>query len=156
MIECPTCKHREFVGTLFCSECGTGLPLLCPECGNEVAAGAKFCDHCGMQLAGPSALEDRGSAAVRALKRLALAEFAERLLATRDQVVSERRIVTMLFSDVKGFTPMAERLDPEEVLEIMDGAFDVLIEPIMRYEGTLARLAGDGILAFFGAHCPRR
>jgi class 3 adenylate cyclase len=46
---------------------------------------------------------------------------------------------------------MAERLDPEEVLEIMDGAFDVLIEPITRYEGALARLMGDGILAFFGA-----
>jgi len=66
-------------------------------------------------------------------------------------MVGERRIVTMLFSDVKGSTPMAEQLDPEDVLEIMDGAFDVLIEPITRYEGALARLMGDGILAFFGA-----
>jgi len=66
-------------------------------------------------------------------------------------VAGERRIVTMLFSDVKGSTPMAEQLDPEDVLEIMDGAFDVLIEPITRYEGALARLMGDGILAFFGA-----
>jgi class 3 adenylate cyclase/tetratricopeptide (TPR) repeat protein len=57
----------------------------------------------------------------------------------------------MLFSDVKGSTPMAERLDPEDMMEIMDGAFDVLIEPITQYEGTLARLAGDGVLAFFGA-----
>jgi class 3 adenylate cyclase/tetratricopeptide (TPR) repeat protein len=57
----------------------------------------------------------------------------------------------MLFSDVKGSTPMAESLDPEDVLEIMDSAFDVLIEPITRYEGALARLMGDGILAFFGA-----
>jgi ABC-type oligopeptide transport system substrate-binding subunit/class 3 adenylate cyclase len=46
---------------------------------------------------------------------------------------------------------MAETLDPEDVMEIMDGAFDVLIEPITRYEGTLARLMGDAILAFFGA-----
>jgi len=57
----------------------------------------------------------------------------------------------MLFSDVKGSTAMGEELDPEDVLEIMDGAFDVLIEPITRYEGALARLMGDGILAFFGA-----
>jgi class 3 adenylate cyclase len=82
---------------------------------------------------------------------LAPREFAERLLATRGQVAGERRIVTMLFSDVKGSTPMAERLDPEEYAEIMDGAFDVLIGPITRYEGALARLMGDGILAFFGA-----
>jgi len=85
------------------------------------------------------------------LQRLVPREFAERLLATRGQIAGERRIVTMLFSDVKGSTPMAERLDPEEMLEIMDGAFDVLIEPITRYEGALARLMGDGILAFFGA-----
>jgi len=57
----------------------------------------------------------------------------------------------MLFSDVKGSTTFSEHLDPEEVMEIMDGAFDVLIEPITRYEGALARLMGDGILAFFGA-----
>jgi len=85
------------------------------------------------------------------LQRLVPREFAERLLATRGEVSKERRIVTMLFSDVKGSTPMAERLDPEEFTEIMEGAFDVLIEPVTRYEGTLARLAGDRILAFFGA-----
>jgi len=85
------------------------------------------------------------------LQRLVPREFAQRLLATQDQVSKERRIVTILFSDVKGSTPLAERLDPEEFTEIMEGAFDVLIEPVTRYEGTLARLAGDQILAFFGA-----
>jgi ABC-type oligopeptide transport system substrate-binding subunit/class 3 adenylate cyclase len=57
----------------------------------------------------------------------------------------------MLFSDVKGSTAMTEDLDPEDVLEIMDGAFDLLIEPVYKYEGTLARLMGDAVLAFFGA-----
>ncbi len=78
-------------------------------------------------------------------------EYAERLLASRGQVGRERRTVTILFCDVKGSTAMAEELDPEDVMEIMDGAFDVLIEPVTRYEGTLARLMGDAILAFFGA-----
>jgi class 3 adenylate cyclase len=63
----------------------------------------------------------------------------------------ERRVVTMLFCDVKGSTAMAERLDPEEWAEIMNGAFEHLIAPIYRYEGTLARLMGDAIFAFFGA-----
>jgi ABC-type oligopeptide transport system substrate-binding subunit/class 3 adenylate cyclase len=78
-------------------------------------------------------------------------EYAERLLATRGQVAPERRVVTILFSDMEGSTAMAEGLDPEEVLEVMDGAFDVLIEPVYRYEGTVARLMGDAVLAFFGA-----
>ena len=63
----------------------------------------------------------------------------------------ERRIVTMLFCDVKGSTAMAETLDPEDWAEIMNGAFERLIAPVYRYEGTLARLMGDAIFAFFGA-----
>ena len=63
----------------------------------------------------------------------------------------ERRVVTILFCDVKGSTAMAEHLDPEEWAEIMNAAFTYLIQPVQRYEGTVARLMGDSILAFFGA-----
>src|SRR5262245_21001890 len=63
----------------------------------------------------------------------------------------ERRVVTMLFCDVKGSTAMAETMDPEDWAEIMNGAFERLIAPVYRYEGTLARLMGDAIFAFFGA-----
>jgi class 3 adenylate cyclase len=87
----------------------------------------------------------------KAIQRLVPRELAERLLATHGQVGRDCRTVTILFSDVKGSTAMAEDLDPEDVMEILDGVFDVLIEPVYRYEGTLARLMGDAILAFFGA-----
>ena len=63
----------------------------------------------------------------------------------------ERRVVTILFCDVTGSTAMAEQLDPEEWAEIMDEAFDYLTRPIQYYEGRVARLMGDAILAFFGA-----
>src|SRR5207302_8562982 len=63
----------------------------------------------------------------------------------------ERRIVTILFCDVEGSTAMAENLDPEEWAEIMNEAFEFLIAPVYLYEGTVARLMGDSILAFFGA-----
>jgi class 3 adenylate cyclase len=79
-------------------------------------------------------------------------ELLAKLEGTRNDVASsERRVVTMLFCDVTGSTAAAERLDPEEWAEIMNGAFEHLISPIYRYEGTLARLMGDAILAFFGA-----
>ncbi len=71
--------------------------------------------------------------------------------ARNDAASSERRVVTMLFCDVTGSTAAADSLDPEEWAEIMNGAFEYLISPIYRYEGTLARLMGDAILAFFGA-----
>ncbi|MGD2049047.1 MAG: adenylate/guanylate cyclase domain-containing protein, partial [Chloroflexota bacterium] len=63
----------------------------------------------------------------------------------------ERRVITMLFCDVTGSTAMAENLDPEEWAEIMNEAFEFMVSPIYRYEGTVARLMGDGFLAFFGA-----
>ena len=85
--------------------------------------------------------------------RLIPKEYAEKLELARSvqSMQGERRIVTILFSDVKGSTAMADRLDPEEWTEIMNQAFEYLISPIYRYEGTLARLMGDSILAFFGA-----
>jgi len=85
------------------------------------------------------------------LKRLAPKEYVERLLAARGHVGSERREATILFCDIKGSSAMASKLDPEEVLEIVNGAFECLIPPIFRYEGTLTQLMGDAILAFFGA-----
>ena len=63
----------------------------------------------------------------------------------------ERRIVTVLFCDVAGSTAMAEHLDPEEWAEIMNECFEYLTAPVNRYEGTIARLMGDAILALFGA-----
>jgi len=78
-------------------------------------------------------------------------QLAQKILAARGHVEGERRQVTILFADVSGSTAMAEEMDPEDVATIMDGAFDCLIEPVYRYEGTLARLMGDAILAFFGA-----
>ncbi|MDX1614077.1 MAG: adenylate/guanylate cyclase domain-containing protein [Candidatus Promineifilaceae bacterium] len=70
---------------------------------------------------------------------------------TSGDMVGERRVVTMLFCDVKGSTAAAELLDPEEWSEIINGAFEHMIRPVYTYEGTVARLMGDGILAFFGA-----
>lgn len=95
--------------------------MRCPICNYENPADAKFCANCGNRL-------------------------PERRAST-----SERRVVTVLFCDVKGSTSLAEHLDPEEWTEIIDGAFRVLTPPIERYGGTVARLLGDAVLAFFGA-----
>ena len=77
----------------------------------------------------------------------------KKLQAARDQggMIGERRVVTMLFCDLKGSTAAAEGLDPEDWTEIMNGAFAQMIKPVYRYEGTIARLMGDALLAFFGA-----
>jgi ABC-type oligopeptide transport system substrate-binding subunit/class 3 adenylate cyclase len=152
-MRCPKCSEQNPEGATFCMSCATRLVLVCDQCGTELPPQARFCFNCAAPTGAPLSpvAKVASDSAAERLGRLVPREFAERLLATRGQVSRERRTVTILFSDIKGSTAMAENLDPEDVMEIMDGAFDVLIEPITRYEGTLARLMGDAVLAFFGA-----
>src|ERR687889_1287197 len=93
----------------------------CPRCQMANPEGAKFCLNCGNQL----------EAQVR--------------------VDGERKHVTVLFADVVDSTGLGERLDPEQVAEIMNGAFAFLNASVTDYGGTVARLLGDAIIAFFGA-----
>jgi class 3 adenylate cyclase len=64
---------------------------------------------------------------------------------------SERRIVTLMFCDVANSTSLAENIDPEEWVEIMNEVFEKMTAPILRYEGTVGKFTGDGLMAFFGA-----
>ena len=66
-------------------------------------------------------------------------------------IEGERKPVTILFTDIVGSTSFAEKLDPEEWKEIVSGAHQRVSEAVYRYEGTIAQLLGDGVLAFFGA-----
>jgi len=147
-MDCPRCQAAIPEGAKFCMECGNPLFASCPECGTELPAQARFCLNCGHQLAEPEAASPSSS-----LEQYIPKELLAKLEATRSSggLQGERRVVTMLFCDVTGSTAAAEQLDPEEWAQIMNGAFEHLIAPVYRYEGTLARLMGDAILAFFGA-----
>ena len=154
-MQCPRCGAENPEQARFCMTCAAPLVLVCPQCGTELPSAARFCSHCAAPLAAPTApapLEPSSASILeQALQRLVPKEYAERLRACGGKASDERRPVTILFCDVQGSTALAEKLDPEDWREIMDGAFQVLIAPVYRYEGTLARLMGDAVLAFFGA-----
>jgi len=147
-MNCPRCDGENPDGARFCMACGNPFFAPCPECGTELPAQARFCLSCGHQL----------GEAVPDPARARLEQYIPRELLTKLEAArtgggtqGERRVVTMLFCDVTGSTAAAEKLDPEDWAQIMNGAFEYLIAPVYRYEGTLARLMGDAILAFFGA-----
>src|SRR5712692_190298 len=146
-MRCPQCAHENPQDVKFCGECGARLQALCPACGVANPPANKFCGECGAPM----------TAAVPPAPKFASPEaytpkhLAEKILTSRGALEGERKGVTVMFSDVSGFTAMSERLDPEEVHAIMDRAFEVILNAVHRYEGTINQFLGDGVMALFGA-----
>ncbi|MFN2190075.1 MAG: adenylate/guanylate cyclase domain-containing protein, partial [Candidatus Promineifilaceae bacterium] len=167
---CPNCGMILPEASRYCIECGIQLANLSSlggwntvnatnsdnrwqngpshfQPGTDVLAGEEAIVASGQTIT--SKVESKSNILQRFLPR----ELSDKLDAARagDHVVGERRVVTMLFCDIAGSTAAAENLDPEEWTEIINGAFEHMIRPVYKYEGTVARLMGDAILAFFGA-----
>src|SRR5688572_13197635 len=126
----------------------------CPRCQALNPDQAKFCMNCGGRLVPSGSFEEENpKASDFNLDRYLPQELVTKLESARarNSMFGERRIITMLFCDVKGSTAAAEKVDPEVWTEIMNGVFEHMIRPIYKYEGLVPRLMGDAILAFFGA-----
>ena len=119
----------------------------CPSCEASVPADARFCMSCGNAMT-PAVDADRG--ATRAASRPRHRRRSWRRCATA-KLSGERKPVTALFVDVVGSTAHLERMDPEDWTSIINEAFDLMSAAVYRYEGTIAQLQGDAMLAFFGA-----
>jgi predicted ATPase/class 3 adenylate cyclase len=132
----------------FCRECGAKLLLVCPQCGTENLPDDKFCGECGHNFKKP---KEAPSIDYSEPQSYTPKFLADKILTTRSSIEGERKLVTVLFADVADYTAMAEKLDPEEVHQIMDGCFKILMDEIHKYEGTINQFTGDGIMALFGA-----
>jgi len=156
MMSCPFCQTENPDVARFCMQCGQPLRH-CSRCQTILPQQANYCYHCGLPQSkqGEQVTRSKTKRSPSAILRQYMSpEYAAKLESATQatsHIKSERRVVTILFCDVKGSTAMAEKLDPEEWSEVMNGAFEYLIEPIYRYEGTVVRLLGDAVLAFFGA-----
>jgi class 3 adenylate cyclase len=147
-MNCPKCDFDNREGVKFCEGCGAKLELVCPECRATVPPDRRFCGECGHDLSKPEEAKplDYDKPHSYTPKHL-----ADKILTTRSSIEGERKIVTVMFADVTNSTAMFESLDPEQVHEILDGCFRILLEEIHRYEGTINQFRGDGVMALFGA-----
>jgi class 3 adenylate cyclase/tetratricopeptide (TPR) repeat protein len=130
-MNCASCGTENAAGAKFCVECGTALARACPSCGTEVAAGAKFCPQCGASLS------------VEATAPVAPATPAAAPAA-------ERRLVSVLFADLVGFTAASETRDAEETRELLSRYFDTCRRLIELYGGTVEKFIGDAVMAVWG------
>jgi len=142
-MKCPKCRTENLGTRKFCKECGTKLLLVCPDCHFENAPRDKFCGECGYQLTQPP---EASPVDYSAPQSYTPKHLAEKILTHRSAIEGERKLVTIMFADVAGFTSLSEKLDPEDVHRIMDGCCRVLVDEIHRFEGTVGALRGDGVM----------
>ena len=156
---CSNCSHENHALAKFCEECGQPLQRLCPSCGVSNSSEARFCNNCGEPLGIkapqgtiPSvAGKDKERHRLATLQKTAPRALKEKIRLAHAKIEGERKPVTILFTDIVGSTSLAEKIDVEEWREIVNGAHQLVSQAVYQYEGTIAQLLGDGVLAFFGA-----
>ena len=144
-MRCDACNRDNPATARFCNACGEALALRCAACEQTNPPGSRFCNECGSRLE-PEAVPERKDPRVYTPKHL-----AEKILHHKAGLEGERKHVTVLFADLAGSTAFAEAIDPEEMHALMDRAFQLILEEVHRYEGTVNQFTGDGVMALFGA-----
>src|SRR5688572_3224600 len=123
--------------------------LSCPRCDAAVPVDARFCMSCGQALGTDATDAAAAGARQERIAAAAPAPLVEKMRSAK--LTGERKPVTALFADVVGSTSLAEQMDPEDWTQIINEAFELMSQAVFRYEGTIAQLQGDAMLAFFGA-----
>lgn len=154
-MRCTQCDTELIAGKRFCHVCGTKAPGECSTCGAAVAPEFKFCPDCGSALdpdaaPPPASLEPSARDAADARLRHLPESLADKLRSA-SAAAGERKRVTVMFCDLAGSTAIAENLDPEVFREVLDRYLALSIEEVSRFEGLVNQLAGDGLMALFGA-----
>src|SRR3954451_8350767 len=126
MDPCIACGAENRAGERFCSRCGAALGLQCASCGAANEPGDRFCGNCGGPLNGTP-------------------------VADGPAPVAERRLVSVLFADLVGFTALSEHRDPDEVRELLSVYFDRCRTRIERHGGTVEKFIGDAVMAVWGS-----
>ena len=129
-MDCPSCGRANDAGNKFCGECGSPLVLVCSACGTRNAPGNRFCGECGESLAVETQPADRPTGV--------------------DLPAAERRLVSVLFADLVGFTTLSEARDSEEVRDLLTRYFETGRRIVDRYGGTIEKFIGDAVMAVWG------
>ncbi|MFZ5987359.1 MAG: adenylate/guanylate cyclase domain-containing protein [Bacillota bacterium] len=113
-----------------CQLCGVKFALVCPSCDFPNPGMGKYCFNCGTKLA---RFESQSS------------------VQNYDTLSENRRNVAVIFADVSGFTALSEKMDPEEVRELINECFSYITRPVYELEGTIDKYIGDCVMILFGA-----
>ncbi len=144
-MQCPRCHAENPAGMKFCGQCAATLASVCPACGAANPSENKFCGQCAAPLAKPA--HPRFASPDAYTPR----HLADKILTSKSALEGERKLVTVLFADLKGSMELLADRDPEEARKLLDPVLERMMEAVHRYEGTVNQVMGDGIMALFGA-----
>ena len=129
-MHCPACGGAVGLDVLYCGTCGAAVGPRCPRCARQCRTGERFCALCGAEL-------DAGDAQPEHLRR------------------AERKLVTVVFVDMVGFTSLGHAFDPETVREAMTSFFRALAGLVRAHGGYVEKYIGDAMMSVFGAPVSR-
>src|SRR5262249_25185308 len=144
-MRCPRCQAENDAGSHFCEDCGARLEVACPSCGTPVTPGKKFCRSCGTVLTTEPARRFNSPEAYTPK------HLAEKILTFKGTLAGERKLVTVLFADLKCSMELLVDRDPDEARKLLDPVLERMMEAVHQYEGTVNQVMGDGIMALSGA-----
>ena len=150
-MKCLKCGHENRTGAKFCEECATPLARVCAKCGIQLSPSAKFCSECAHPASQAAPATSPSTARFNAPEAYTPKHLAEKILTSKSSLEGERKLVTVLFADMKGSMELFASRDPEEARRILDPVLDHMMEAVHRFEGTVNHVLGDGIVALFGA-----
>ena len=131
-MRCPNCKTVNPPTAKFCLECGRRFGV-CPNCGTVNPASAKFCIECGIALQAGKQAESMQQSLPHANGH------TQPLPLSLTNLPEERRVVTVMFADIIGSTPLADRMDPEDMRAILSSYFNLMTEQIRKHGGTVEK-----------------
>src|ERR1700730_11964592 len=152
---CPTCSAEVPQGAKFCGQCGAPQSLRCSECGTPAShPDQKFCLECG------AAMRPADGAVQTRLPVTAPTAAPESPGASSESAVFglppvERRLVSVLFADLTGFTTFSETRDAEDVRQMLSQYFAAARRITVAYGGTIEKFIGDAVMAVWGAPVAR-
>lgn len=141
-MQCSGCGHENQSGAKFCEACGARFAGSCPHCGASLSPTARFCQACGRAQDGAADVSPLTATEPAARAPLALPQAAVG--------GAERRQLTVMFCDLVGSTELSQRLDPEDLRDVVRAYQETCAGVIRYYEGYLAKYLGDGLLVHFG------
>jgi len=135
-MNCRACGTENPEGVAFCINCGTPFAEACAVCGAARVGSARFCGNCGTRFPDAAQLEQPDAAAPGGDR-------------------TERRLVSVLFADLVGFTPYTEARDSEDVRETLDRYFAIARTAVAGHGGIIEKFIGDAVMAVWGAPVAR-